>query len=398
MATFCFLGPELLFAIAVGQWQSAQRSVRNFHASGYQNWTIRHAFFANMGGFILRTRDFKPFPLDAEQLHYLVINNYLPYPQIDKETINDKNKVDSVARVITIVQVLWFVLNSIGRLVQHLELTTGELSTLGFILCTLGSTFCWAKKPSDVYRAIILETEVTMVHILCSAGDKARAPYRNSPLDFVNREEWLWNRCWTYWLNMLGAMHIRTFSRTLKVRPINRIPNDRFQKIDEGGLFLVFLLSLCYGALFVCGWNFSFPTKIERDLWRIASVTNIGIIFISYFFETLFLSTLPVLRGEEDTSRSLAKQDVESGPGKRCLSTSFPRRQAKSLAEKLRNNSPDNDPQLAMQLRTILPLLSASMLYFLARAYVLIEDLLELRALPPSAFQTVNWSAFWPHI
>jgi hypothetical protein len=71
---------------------------QEFHASGYSSWTITHAFFADMGGFILQTPGWKPFPLDAKQLHYMVSKGYLKYPQIDKEAIDDKDKADGVAR------------------------------------------------------------------------------------------------------------------------------------------------------------------------------------------------------------------------------------------------------------------------------------------------------------
>lgn len=59
---------------------------------------MTHAFFADMGGFLLQTDDSSMFPLDAEQLYYLVSKNYIEYPNIDKEDIEDKNKSDGLAR------------------------------------------------------------------------------------------------------------------------------------------------------------------------------------------------------------------------------------------------------------------------------------------------------------
>jgi hypothetical protein len=72
-----------------------------FHAGGYSSWTMTHAFFADMGGFVLKTPDWKPFPLDSEQLYYMVSQGYLKYPEIDKEAIDDKDKADGVARYAT---------------------------------------------------------------------------------------------------------------------------------------------------------------------------------------------------------------------------------------------------------------------------------------------------------
>ena len=72
-----------------------------FHAAGHSSWTMTHAFFADMGGFVLKTPGWKPFPLDSEQLYYMISQGYLEYPEIDKEAIDDKDKADGVARYAT---------------------------------------------------------------------------------------------------------------------------------------------------------------------------------------------------------------------------------------------------------------------------------------------------------
>jgi hypothetical protein len=62
-------------------------------------WTLTHAFFADMGGFVLEASDLPyPVPLDAEQIFYLVKNKFIDYPTIDREEIMDKNKSDGLAR------------------------------------------------------------------------------------------------------------------------------------------------------------------------------------------------------------------------------------------------------------------------------------------------------------
>lgn len=92
------LGPEFVFLLAFGQWQNAQASVELFHASGHDDWTISHAFFADMGGVHVRPLDWKQFPVNSKQLHYLVENKYMDYPRIKKEDIKSLGKTDAVAR------------------------------------------------------------------------------------------------------------------------------------------------------------------------------------------------------------------------------------------------------------------------------------------------------------
>ena len=79
-------------------------------------WTIEEAFHADMGGFILCSRDYKPFPLDAQQLHWLYKKNYLQErPMLDRREIEEKNKVNGLLRTITICQIVWFLVNTVGR-------------------------------------------------------------------------------------------------------------------------------------------------------------------------------------------------------------------------------------------------------------------------------------------
>lgn len=86
--------PEFTVQAALGQWLSARQSVKAFRKSGHRNWTIKHAFFADMGGFMLHTPDFPPFPIDAKQTHYLVESGYIPFPRMIKKDIKDRDKVD----------------------------------------------------------------------------------------------------------------------------------------------------------------------------------------------------------------------------------------------------------------------------------------------------------------
>jgi hypothetical protein len=76
-----------------------ERFSQKFDDPQFPGWTLTHAFFADMGGFVLEASDLKsPLPLDAEQVFYLVKEKYINYPTIPKEEIDDKNKADGLAR------------------------------------------------------------------------------------------------------------------------------------------------------------------------------------------------------------------------------------------------------------------------------------------------------------
>lgn len=59
---------------------------------------MRHAFFADMGGFLLRTPDGQTYPLNADLLLLCIQKKFVQYPEYDKAAIDDKNKNDGLAR------------------------------------------------------------------------------------------------------------------------------------------------------------------------------------------------------------------------------------------------------------------------------------------------------------
>lgn len=97
---FCLslLGPEFIFMLALGQYVSARASVQAFHTLDHKDWTLKHAFYADMGGIIFQPNGWKSFPINAAQLHYLVEKKYVDYPQIAKSEIDDKDKSDGLTR------------------------------------------------------------------------------------------------------------------------------------------------------------------------------------------------------------------------------------------------------------------------------------------------------------
>ena len=123
IALLGILGPDFLMVLALGQWESARRSVKvsPFHKPGFtivahanwqrfnaaklsrKKWTMKHAFFADMGGYLLISEDYKtPFPINGDQLFFLVSNDYVELPDIDDADIDDKNKRDGLARCVIV--------------------------------------------------------------------------------------------------------------------------------------------------------------------------------------------------------------------------------------------------------------------------------------------------------
>ncbi|KAI9867921.1 MAG: hypothetical protein M1813_007743 [Trichoglossum hirsutum] len=388
MCLLCALGPEFILYTSMGQWHSARQSIEQFHSTGHSEWTITHAFFADMGGFVLESPDFVPFPVDAKQLHYLVTKGHVDFPTVTEAAIADKNKVNMLARLIALGQALWFLVNCIARAAQRIGLSLGELTTLSFIFCTMATSYYWRRKPADVECPIVLQTNTTIADILLEAGDAARQPYRNTPLDFVDRQEWTVSRHWLYWKKILIEMRIEPiFFRSMRTRPLRRIPEDKFQLVSGHMAYVYCSLTLVYLAVSLIAWNFHFPTPAERFLWRLFTVLQMCVsIFalIGILYLELVLPNLKKRRAEPDPERVELDQ-----PGSH--------RFAKLHLERVRNFGGGYDEALRIELKELIPFTILATTYAISRYFIILEDCISLRALPRDIFKTVDWSNLLPH-
>jgi hypothetical protein len=98
------MGPEFVLTFAYGQWAAAKASVKGFAALNQPDWSLRHAFFANMDGFVLQPR--KADRSRSTQSSLFVAQKHLPYPAIGKRVIWDKSKTNGFAKIITLTQTL----------------------------------------------------------------------------------------------------------------------------------------------------------------------------------------------------------------------------------------------------------------------------------------------------
>ena len=53
-----------------------------------------------MGGFALVSPDYPPFPINAEQLHYLVSNGHVDFPDLSKVEIKAMSKTDGLSKCV----------------------------------------------------------------------------------------------------------------------------------------------------------------------------------------------------------------------------------------------------------------------------------------------------------
>ncbi|KAH9215571.1 hypothetical protein DL95DRAFT_425000 [Leptodontidium sp. 2 PMI_412] len=364
LTALCALGPEFTFQLALGQWSSARQSCRDFHAAGYNKWTMKHAFYADSGGFFLYKPDFKPVPIDAKQLLYLTEHKY----------------------TISVGQILWFSVTVIGRRAQGLFVSGLELTTAAFILCSFGTSFCW------------LTTTHTMAEILIKGGTAASGIYHRTPLDFISRDEWHWSLYWTHWINIIRKMHINFAPKSL---PHDRLENTVWLDIKaRGALPANILTSLLYSGIFLAGWNDHFPSHIEQILWRFASLAMMTAIAL-YFIITAIAYIL-TLKG--NSSKLTSETPSRPTPAVMIVHNTAPqpnpkkRSRLSTIAARLRNNSVSKDPLLNVPLKATIPMYGVGFLYCASRTLIIVLDIIQMRSMPVSAYTTVDWGSFVPHL
>ena len=326
-------------------------------ALGY-NWTLQHAFFLNMGGIWLKPKESRPFPINAAQLSFLVADGYMELPSVSKKEIEDISKADEFAKIFACGQILWLVLQCIGRAIQHLPITTLEIATLGVAIPSVATFALWFCKPADIEVPTFVPVDETTVELL-ERLSSIKYPWRQTLLDFVDTinapsftsEIILKTKHWPRQKTFVG--------------PSTPIRNDvfalRYSKLDQ---VFVFAIWAGYAGVHISAWNFAFPSHTELILWRVASRTMAGSMIIFWVTSNrksyLLVAYLWPKKREEMEKVSSERAKVST-------------------------------IQIMLGAITVFA-------YLAARVCLIFQVFLCLRKKPLRAFSTVEWTNFLPHV
>ncbi|KAF2453671.1 hypothetical protein BDY21DRAFT_123723 [Lineolata rhizophorae] len=136
-------------------------------------WSLEQAFFALSGGIAVASDSFWTHSkLTFTPAGIVELARVGHLPNISLETVADKSKANTIAKVLVCVQASWFFVQSMARLASALPLTLLELHILTHIACALCIYLLWMKKPYDVESAIVLDDEDTVDMAALFAADK----------------------------------------------------------------------------------------------------------------------------------------------------------------------------------------------------------------------------------
>ena len=141
---------------------------------------------------------------------------------------------------------------------------------------------------------------------------------------------------------------------------------------------VLFVATLIYAAIHVSAWDWTFPSAIEKILWRLASMILFGSTIAFWIFESIAV-WYRYNGGEKYLYKFLNKLDRLED------------------VEKLRLEKANNPGKLPLrgEFWSIFPL---ALIYAIARTYLLVEAFVGLRNLEASAYMNVNWAVYLPHL
>ncbi|KAI0057728.1 hypothetical protein BV25DRAFT_1919912 [Artomyces pyxidatus] len=290
-------------------------------------WTTRHGFFILMGGFHYYMNGEPIHPLSRWDVVELVKTGDLVPPTEDEIRVFGQG--DVLSKGLAVVQTLWFVVQCISRRVEGLPITQLEVMTLAYTTITVAMYAAWWNKPQNV------------------GGPVRIAGIKLPPPTSVRKE----TRFWRIFFVLAGAQDELVDLRKLT----SDIPTFygggiSYNNNDFVADVFALIAAMVFGAVHCAAWDYTFPSALERLLWRISSIAIVALP------GGMLLGLLLV---------ALWGSITESG-------------------------------ELLFNMVMLTCILSGPM-YVVARVLLLVLSFTTLQSIPPEAYQAVQWTLLIPH-
>ncbi|THU93812.1 hypothetical protein K435DRAFT_757137 [Dendrothele bispora CBS 962.96] len=312
---------------------------------------------------------------DAPEIYLLEFLIQHKYIEITENEITAKAKTDFLKKFIAVGQTTWFIVQCIARVKEGLVVTNLEVVTFAFALVNIGTYVLWWNKPQRVRYPVKVD--------YCRRHAKKEITVKKDRSAGKSFTSWIKRRVEAM---LLLTPKFRDWALHRSTKSAWKSFTSRIERIRDAGLVGVILsIPLTFSIYHLCGgqgsyqtglmsnplslyptlislflviggihcvpWNSTFSTYTEQLLWRVSAVTVTA-------FPLVWFSLVGVLT--YDTSRTAI--------------------------------------ELIRAVIRFIAIIFLPLMYICARITLIIIAFTELRALPPSAHQTVDWARFIPHI
>ncbi|KZP33981.1 hypothetical protein FIBSPDRAFT_720262 [Athelia psychrophila] len=352
------LVPE--WVLAWGMRQSLQAHhythILRREAAEVYPWMPMHVILASMGGFHYYRGEEPMFPLQVEGgvvrvdranegrcLLTLVKSRSLVPPTWQE--LQDKSKGNTLSKSITELQTLWFVSRCIARHHENLAITNLEIMTLAYTVITVAMKVAWWNAPLNVRCAIRVQGERAFDTGARPLDEFVQKPRPFEWSDIIHYVTGNQDRLTT----LSDEERVPTFWSGCTADSDGELPPHAIRSIRYANIFGL-TATVIFGALHCAAWSYAFPSLAEKLMWRVCAL---AMTVIPVPMAVVFLVFNPI--------RATERSDLSAYIHRLCMTLCV-------------------------------------LLYILARIFLLAISFTCLRHLPPSAYQSVQWTAFAPHI
>ncbi|KXS96329.1 hypothetical protein AC578_9377 [Pseudocercospora eumusae] len=317
------IAPELIAVEAAQEWTQARRVIRDSaKATDGQLCTVQ-AFYVGMFGLRYRS-SLGTKVLWPNQFIWLLNQDLLDWQQhrewgLRPESIKDKSNADTTVKIFALVQVAWFVAQSVMRTVHQLPLAPLETMTLSYIPLFVVAYGYWWLKPKDIETPSEIELPV-MTSDQREKFDQLAIDNRWDDDDASGQESM--RSVWTltprifekeaadnayeqakrryHEARVLRDKHIvecREAECSNACHDLIPAPLRRKETILahwDPELYhskilwpLCCLVGISFPALHLLSWNSTFPTIVELWLWRASAIASIVAMLVFMQFEKI---------------------------------------------------------------------------------------------------------------
>ena len=347
------LVPELTLTESVRAFLEARRALPYFVRYGSSEWTMTHVQFDLSDGFeILYTDGRSKVTCRNEIIELLAKGEISPQPPISEGELQSRSNSNWLVKLIALLQILWFALQTLFRAIQHIQVTPLELLVVAFIFCSIFTyMFSWNTPQNVEYTVSIplkAKTSRDETEALSESQEEVQDQQEGSKLISIPK---------TVRRSASRENDVRQPSRGVEGREYDPSrPNHRPVELPENQKFkdfsiIIAILMTLFGAIHCLAWNSPFPSLAEQLSWRICS---------------LITTSLPAFF---------------------CCVVGF------CSSDRVEEIS-DGDLDAKKTLYVVTLMIS----YAVPRLILIVLTFTALREQPPDAYQTVTWTQYLPNI
>ena len=321
--------------------------------------------------------------LDNGIIQGLVRRGHLTRAHFDYRIIDDKGKSSNIAKTIAVVQVLWMMVQIIGRKAAGLPITLLEVHVAIQIPYSVVAYLCWWSKPLDVAQPIQipLDREQLLGH---DYRQETRHPFYGQL--FITER----SNHGTFPHMLLRAMY-----------DVSVFFNEQVEQASA-------ITAVLTGGLHATAWNWHFPSSSERLLWRMAAIGMGAFPTIAYLIvrnrgiERFLIRR--VYYGRFNNSSTIKQvinipASIYMAYRDAALAVDLGDRETPPIGTKSKSSSEWPSwmhPWLRVVLMSVF--LVSGLTYMLCITYLTVESFVSLRSVPMGVYSTLRWSSIFPHL